>query len=303
VIDTCWWPELVCPECHAQLHRIEQSFSCGRCDLVFPGDCGIVRFLTAERQQHGDAFYRQYRIVRDGDGHGLRSAEEYRALPRVAAEREDAAEWRIRRQTFDSLLRWSSERGSTAMRLLDIGAGTGWLSHQVGARGHRPVALDRYDDAADGLGVCRVYDVPFPVVQADFDALPFAAAQFDAVVFNASLHYSPDPARTLAEAERVLAPDGAVIVMDSPLFDNDRDGEAMLRTQAAQLRSRFRIDEPVRPGVGFLTRERLALVARSRGWQERFVETTGPMVWRLRRWWGGIRLGRAPAAFGMWVAR
>jgi SAM-dependent methyltransferase len=249
------------------------------------------------------AFHRQYRRVRERDGHGARPVDACRALPFVAGGSDGASEWRIRQESFSSLIELLASQGWRSARILDAGAGTGWLSNQLAAREHRPVAVDRYDDRDDGLGACAVYQSAFPAVQADFNALPFAAAQFDAVVFNASLHYSPDVDRTIAEAARVLAACGLLVVMDSPMFECEHDGEAMLRGQTERLRTEFDEQMPILPGVGFLTRDSLATAARVRGWQERFVPSSGPMSWRLRRWWGSRRLDRAPATFGMWVAQ
>jgi len=60
-------------------------------------------------------------------------------------------------------------------------------------------------------------------VQADFDRLPFADDTFDAVVFTASLFLSPSPARTAAEAARVLET-GGVVGAVAPLGWTDGDG-------------------------------------------------------------------------------
>ena len=80
-------------------------------------------------------------------------------------------------------------------------------------------------------------------VQADFDALPFAPAQFDLVVFNGSLHYAPDPARRSRERSRMLAPGGALVVMDSPMFRADRDGSAMVDAQLTRSRTHYGVTD------------------------------------------------------------
>jgi ubiquinone/menaquinone biosynthesis C-methylase UbiE len=41
---------------------------------------------------------------------------------------------------------------------------------------------------------------------------------------NASLHYSPDPDRTVEAAARLLRPGGTLMMMDSPVFENPADG-------------------------------------------------------------------------------
>lgn len=46
----------------------------------------------------------------------------------------------------------------------------------------------------------------------DFDALPFASQSLDLVVLPHTLEFARDPHRTLAEVERVLVPEGRVVI-------------------------------------------------------------------------------------------
>jgi SAM-dependent methyltransferase len=230
-------------------------------------------------------------------------AEHYRTLPSVPHTDPQAAEWLVRRETYHHLLQRVLAASSQPMQVLDVGAGTGWLSHRLASLGQRVVAVDALDDEADGLGAWRHYDVPFVVVQADFDALPFVPKQFDLVVFNGSLHYAPDAAATLARARRMLAPGGALVVMDSPMFRRDRDGAAMVDEKHRRFRLELAVADDVRPGVGYLTFARLGAIAASLDLQAQFVPTRGPLPWRLRRQFARVRLRRAPAAFGLWMAR
>ena len=50
--------------------------------------------------------------------------------------------------------------------------------------------------------------------QGDLEALPIPAGELDAAVMSLVLHYSPDPARALAEVARVLQPGGRVLIVD-----------------------------------------------------------------------------------------
>jgi SAM-dependent methyltransferase len=225
-------------------------------------------------------------------------------LPSVARDDPRAAEWRLRRESYAHVQRHALPAVWLGpARVLDLGAGCGWLSHRLASFGHRMVAVDRLDDDADGLGACRHYPVAFPAVQADFDALPFEPHQFDVAIFTGSLHYSPDPAATLAEATRMIAPGGAVAVMDSPMFAREADGEAMVADQQRRMQGEHGLGEVVRPGVGFLTFAALQDAFRSLGLTARFFRSYGPLAWRIRRPLARLRLGRAPAAFGVWVAR
>ena len=86
----------------------------------------------------------------------------------------------------------------SVLRVLDMGSGVGWLSHQLARLGHRPCAIDLNLDPRDGLAAARYYPASWPLLQAEFDRLPLAGAQADVVVFNAALPYSGDYRVTLA---------------------------------------------------------------------------------------------------------
>jgi SAM-dependent methyltransferase len=224
-------------------------------------------------------------------------------LPSVMPDDRHAGVRRIRRESLAHLLEWARRSSNgRALRVLDLGAGNGWLSNRLAEAGHRVVAVDRLDDEADGLGACRHYTVPFAAVQADFDALPFLPSEFDLVVFDGSLHYSPDPAATLSEARRMLEPSGVIAVMDSPMFANDRDGEAMVKDERRRMAEQHALADPIRPGAGFLTFAALERAALGLGLRGLFVPSRGPILWRARRRLARLKLGRAPAAFGVWVA-
>jgi SAM-dependent methyltransferase len=101
-----------------------------------------------------------------------------------------------------------------AGRLLEVGVGTGRVSLPLHRRGRDLVGidlsgpmLDRYraKAAAEGLA-------PPVLLRGDATRLPFRDACFDAVLEVHVLHLVPDWRRALAEARRVLAPGGVVLI-------------------------------------------------------------------------------------------
>ena len=300
-----WLPQFACPECReALVQDTAGAFLCVSCQHRYERRDGIYRFLSRSRSDQAAPFLQQYRAVRAQDGYREAAPEYYRMLPVVPQNNPRAAEWRIRRESYAHFQQralpgvWQGP-----IRALDLGAGSGWLSHRLASFGHQAVAVDRLDDEVDGLGACRHYPVTFAVVEADFDALPFEAGQFDVVILNSSLHYSPDPAATLAEARRMLVAGGSLVVMDSPMFARARDGQAMVDAQRLAFMTHYGVTDVVRPGVGFLTFDALNRMAVALGLRGQFFPTRGPFGWRVRRQLSRLRLRRAPAAFGVWVAQ
>ena len=150
----------------------------------------------------------------------------------------------------------------------------------------------------DGLGAARHYPTPFIRLQADFDHLPLVAGQFDAVIFNASLHYAANPIATLRSATTALMDGGALVVMDSPVFDRDADGQLMLADRQRGFTGR--IGRPVDWGAGYLTLDGLVRTAAEAGLMLRRIPTRGRPEWAFKRWLAGRKLRRQPASFGIW---
>jgi SAM-dependent methyltransferase len=304
VVEAAWMPRLACPECRTDLGVPEDDrVTCPACARVFERRGGVWRFLTPTRGVRLDPFVQQFRAVREREGRRQSTPEYYQRLPTVAPDDPHAGDWSVRRETYHHLLRHVLADLPLPIQVLDVGAGSGWLCHRLTALGHHAVAVDAIDDEVDGLGAARHYETTFPIVQADFDALPFADGQFGLIVFNGSLHYAADIAATLASAHRLLAPGGALVVMDSPMFRAEGDGAAMVDDTVRRFVVDCGLSEVVIPGRGYLTFALLAAVAERLHMRPEFVPSRGPLRWRVWRQLARMTLGRAPAAFGLWVAR
>ena len=119
-------------------------------------------------------------------------------------------------------------------RVLDAGCGTGYLA--AGLRRARPGAYVVGSDLSTGmLGNAREAGA-WPLVQGDAGRLPFADGAFDLVVARGVLHHLPDVAGALAEWRRVLAPDGAVVLVSEPTPTVERHGGVLVRGLLAALR-------------------------------------------------------------------
>lgn len=303
--DTAWRPVFACPTCARVLaNGIPDRLECVVCRTSVDVRGGIYRFLSARRLEELRPFFDQYRHVRARDGYRPAAGRYYRALPHVEAGDPQAEAWRLRACTYRHFVEQVVDRLPVrSATVLDLGAGSGWLSHRVSSLGHSPVAVDWLDDDADGLGAWKFYDRRFLCVEAEFDRLPFPPRQFDIVVFNGSLHYAAAVEATLRLAADQLAPGGSLVVMDSPMFTRARDGEAMVAEKHRRFRTIYGMSAIVRPGAGYVTFGELEGVARDLGLRTRFAPSRAGLAWPLKRWVAGLKIGRQPAAFGLWVAR
>jgi SAM-dependent methyltransferase len=305
VSEPTWTPAFACPECGSTLVAPRMAgpstspLSCGSCDMEVGCRGGILRFLSDTRLAEIEPLIAQYRRVREQDGYRQRAEGYYRELPHVARGDPQHAVWRIRQESFRHLCRRVlTPLGRRPLRILDLGAGNGWLSHRLTLLGNVCVAVDRLDDPDDGLGAALHYPTTFTRLQADFDHLPVVAGQFDVVIFNASLHYSVNPIATLRNAAKPLLDGGALVVMDSPIFVSDADGQRMLAEQHQVFADR--IGRPLEWGAGYLTVDGLARTAAEAGLALQRIPSRGGPGWAFRRWLAGRKLQRRPASFGIW---
>lgn len=159
-----------------------------------------------------------------------RLAEDRARLASVRAQRAAAA------QTFFARLapRWDGLRsrqvaeeaveaaileavGDKPLRaVLDLGTGTGRVLQLLAPLASRAVGLDASHAMLsvaranlERAGLARV-----ELRQGDIYAPPFGRDAFDLVIVHQVLHYLDDPARALAQAARVVAPGGRLVVVD-----------------------------------------------------------------------------------------
>jgi SAM-dependent methyltransferase len=90
-------------------------------------------------------------------------------------------------------------------RLLDVACGPGFVSETAAARGAQPIGVD-IATAMVERARRRCPNLRFVV--GDALRLPFRSASFDAVTMNFGILHVSQPERALAEAHRVLVPDG-----------------------------------------------------------------------------------------------
>ncbi len=99
---------------------------------------------------------------------------------------------------------------------LDLGTGTGRMLEIFASRVDHAVGID---NSREMLAVARVNlekaDLRNTTIrQGDVYQLPLAGDSFDAAIFHQVLHYADRPSLAIAEAARVLRPQGRLVIVD-----------------------------------------------------------------------------------------
>jgi SAM-dependent methyltransferase len=285
---------LQCPRCGGWIgylpdtNAVDTSLVCADCYFKLENEHGIWRSLLPERSAHF------FPLMKD-DQHnpsaeGRNSAEYYLALPYRDLSGRDSQQWAIHSRTFRYIARHILPgilpKHDKQLRILDLGAGNGWLSYRLALAGHAPIAVDLLANDRDGLGAAVHYKkhltALFPRFQAELDTLPFVDDEFDLVIYNDSFHYSENYERTLAEALRCTRADGTVLIANSPWYSNESDGQQMLSERREAYIGRYGLLADEINSLEYLTDKRLQHMEASFGihWQ---MHTPNFGVHRLMR--------------------
>ncbi|WP_294003396.1 metalloregulator ArsR/SmtB family transcription factor [Sphingomonas sp.] len=188
----------------------------------------------------------------DGEAEALFAGDNAR-LEAVRIDRAEAARryFEARASTWDSIraLHVPDDEVERAIEkmlddkplgaLLDIGTGTGRMLELFAPRARSAVGIDRSSDMLrlarvklEAAGICTA-----SLRQGDMYALPLAASSADSIILHQVLHFAQQPGAAIAEAARVMKPDGRLLVIDFAQHER-----AELREQDAHLRLGFADD-------------------------------------------------------------
>ena len=153
--------------------------------------------------------------------------------------------------------------GRPALDALDVGSGTGFLSFELAARGHRVTGVDFAPSMiAQARHKAAERGVVVRFEEADAEQLPFAPASFDLVISRHLLWTLPHPEAAIDEWIRVLRPGGRLVVVDGQ-FDTTAlttppAGSARASAEYAAIGNRL-------PFLGGRPREEIEALLQARG--------------------------------------
>jgi ubiquinone/menaquinone biosynthesis C-methylase UbiE len=296
---------LQCPRCGCDVAGLD----CRVCafQMRIAGD--IVHAIPPERMAHYARFMEDYARIRAAEGRGSEREEFYLGLPYVDSTGKNSEQWHIRSLTYDHLLKQvlNAIPPEEDKKILDLGAGNGWMSYRLALAGYRPIAVDLLINNEDGLGAAAHYRGHlrefFPRFQAEIARLPFRNAQFDVVIFNASFHYSEDYEVTLREAFRCAKEGGMVIISDTPWYSCELSGSQMVAERRAEFLRRYGTASNSIKSIQYLTDARLQALEKQLSIKWTLDSPHYGFKWAMRPLMAKLRNRREPSRFRIYSAR
>jgi ArsR family transcriptional regulator len=192
--------------------------------------------LVAEERDGGFSFYRLAPLDPALQQMLAGQFDESRADAAVRADQARLQEvLRLRKENFDahagpdtrdarqlvpgrSWAAWSRALGllMPPVRVADLGCGEGYLTLEAARWASRVIAVDRsatvLERARSLARRRRVTNVVWK--RGQLEKLPVRDAAVDVAMLSQALHHAQDPAKAVAEAVRITAPGGRVLVLD-----------------------------------------------------------------------------------------
>jgi ArsR family transcriptional regulator len=200
---------------------------------------GTSRYYTLTFAGRDDAHARIWELMREQLDGRAGVEQDARRLARVLARRSEtsqqffassAGQWdRLRSELFGDDVPWLALLGLLPDTWVvgDLGCGTGTVLAALAPHVRQVVGVDASDEmmaAARGRLAGRAN---VDLRHGPLEALPLADATLDAAVMMLVLHHLPSPVAALAEARRVLRPDGRLLVVDMAPHEHEEYRQQM----------------------------------------------------------------------------
>ncbi len=159
----------------------------------------------------------------------LYSDEILAKIPYVGGSGNFSKEWKVRAQSAEKLNEYLNKKG-TALNILDLGCGNGWLSNFITKTGAEITAVDLNMEELE-LGA-RVFgqNKKLQFVYGDIFEDIFPKHSFNVILCASSIQYFPKLSILVKRLFELLKPGGEIHFIDSPVYNKSEVKEAEKRS-------------------------------------------------------------------------
>jgi ubiquinone/menaquinone biosynthesis C-methylase UbiE len=151
-------------------------------------------------------------------------------LPEIEPSHIHYKEWRVRKRSSNALVQYLSAK-QKPLKVLEIGCGNGWLSHQLSVvAGSKITGSDiNFHELQQAVRVfAPITNLQF--IYGDIRTDVFENAQFDIIIFAASIQYFSSLTNILSAALQLLTATGEVHILDTHFYSAGSINDARKRT-------------------------------------------------------------------------
>jgi SAM-dependent methyltransferase len=181
-----------------------------------------VYFLTPPKIE----FEELYLSVREKENRILED-DLVKKLPVLPSTHPHYFEWRKRHFTTKKFLKYKTEK--RFKRILDIGCGNGWFTHQISEKTDFTIGLDVGKEELEQASRCFNRENLHFTCCTDLTLFP--KNNFDLICFNASIQYFDLSQKFWNTLNELLTEFGEIHILDSPIYYQRDQEEAKKRSE------------------------------------------------------------------------
>jgi ubiquinone/menaquinone biosynthesis C-methylase UbiE len=187
-------------------------------------------FLPQYPLSDSDLLFGEYYIAARQKENRIYSDEQVKRLPDIENSNIHSAEWKLRKQSSERLIRYLKNK-HLPMQILEVGCGNGWLSHKL-AQIEKSVVT--------GIDINKIEINQAKIVFQEKSNLFFIsnniesishAVKYDVVVFAASLQYFFSLKETIGDVLLRLKKNGEIHILDTHFYSPADSEKARNRSQ------------------------------------------------------------------------
>jgi ubiquinone/menaquinone biosynthesis C-methylase UbiE len=191
----------------------------------------IIPGSPAHTQGENGKFEDLYIALNDAE-HRIYGDDEVMLLPEVEPGNRYKNEWKVRKASCNRMISYLRKK-KRPLRILEVGCGNGWLSHQLAARLKESMVtgLDINLPELDQAARVFAFEENLRFIHGDLRINPLANEKFDIIIFAASLQYFRSLAQIISAAFGCLSEGGEIHVLDTHFYSADGAREARMKAE------------------------------------------------------------------------
>jgi ubiquinone/menaquinone biosynthesis C-methylase UbiE len=162
-------------------------------------------------------FGKVYLQLREKEGR-VYADEEVVMLPDIMETHRHSGEWKMRKESCQRLINYLQKK-SRPLKILEVGCGNGWLSHQL-AEIDKTTVIGADINFSEIQQAAKVFHAKSNLhfIYNDIASGIFEENHFDTIVFAASIQYFSSFTEIIQESLKLLSPFGEIHIIDSHFY-------------------------------------------------------------------------------------
>ena len=241
--------KILCPICHSPLSL--ETYNCQN-NHQFSQENGVIQLFTPETSARLIPYLENFNQYRKKAGWHINDPTIFPRLPHIS-EATALGHWKPKQHDLRLIKKLLT--GKKSLKILEIGAWNGWLSHHLVKWGHSLTTIDYFDSQNDGLKAMKFYPQDWIALQMEVEDISILAGKYDVIILNRCYAYYTDPILALQKLKKKLVSGGMILLTGLNIYSDGDRRKAEFEAYKENFRKENGFEMMSKPTKGFLDLE------------------------------------------------